>query len=1017
MSPLARAFPDYDSSEEGSQPPSPIPEFGHGSPTSSHFSGIDYFSDDLVDIGGPDPSQYASSDGFLSEVEVGPDASRASHSASPSTHLDNDSSAPLVPALDASVVPEPSVQEAVHADRPASTNARPSTPPDQQSHASTAPASSTPVASKASSRHPHSVLSFGGAELTPQLRREYADEMETKTAQVSLETFMREFVPGPDVPPVLAAEAFNPANFQHTEDRIRDELCKVANSVFGQIPAETNTEKLVAKDTYIWPDPTDKNNFEQNTRPDVMVYPVNDDARRAYTLSSTALKKKKEAERKRCAEKEARIAWSWARLFIEAKTNYSDTPFHVPQRLKRTPGQEAEPPQTASSSSLEPDGSAEVTDPLTASASFSSATPGMLTSAQSTAPQTPSATGAAEPNPQALPSFLRTHTAAGKHTMGQMVQYVSKILQRQFLAYVFTIFTCRDVAWLLRWDRAGLIVSEPFSRVEEPQHFHTFLYRFACMNDVQRGRDPTVVPASSAEVKLMRSVDRFDSTWHKIQYTATLTAGWPIYKVLVPEEDTISTAELKQGEKATRAVPEGTSSRKREFLVGKPHFMTGSPTGGGTRGYFAYDIAEHRLVFFKECWRLDAPTYHPEGEVYLRLHSKNVPYIATPVAAGDVCDATDGMHCTRAQEFLPGVPPKLIQYRIILKEIGKPLEEYETSLGLVSAMYCCIYAHEKAWTEGEVLHRDISRGNLLMYPVLDEHGQLVWLGMVVDWGLCKYKDELGLPHVQKTRSGTWQFMSAVLLAYPGVFTHEVWHDLESFIHVLHWFCLRFHKTDYSEDKERLLEHVRMVYDRSYLSANGISTGGQAKLRLMKRGDLPFDLIEGSAGQSGPGLYRLLTDLARLYKEHYKWLEPRLSAVRRTGAHSNSQTHNEPQNQSIWSNLSLFPPPRNVGSEVAPTVSEAPAQPVLENHTKVLNAFEIFRHGEWLLDKKTEDQFAHSNTLMDQQARLKRSSEESISLDERSGKRVRSPTGSMSVSAAPQLGSIREKFDGKIGASS
>ncbi|KAH9841811.1 uncharacterized protein C8Q71DRAFT_738905 [Rhodofomes roseus] len=830
--------------------------------------------------------------------------------------------------------------------------------------------------------------------------------MGTKTVQVSLETFMREFVPGPDVPPPFAVEAFNPANFQHKEDRIRDELCKVANSIFRQMPAEANTEKLVAKDTYIWPDPTDKNNFEVNTRPHVMVYPENDEARHAYTLTSQALKKKNEAERERCQRREARTAWSWMKLFIEAKTNSNDCPFVIPLSMKQNSElvpEKAELPQMASSSSLEPEGSAQVTDPLIASTLSTSATPGL--SAQSTARPTTSATEASKPKPQALPSFLRTYTKGGKQTMGQMVQYVSKILQRQFLAYVFTIFTWRDVAWLLRWDRAGLIVSDPFNLVKEPQHFHTFLYRFACMSEVQRGRDPTVIPATHEEVELMCSIKQFDSNWHRIQYTNTLNSGWPIYKVLVPEEDVISKAELEQGAKATRAVSE--SSPSREFLVGKPHFMTGSPTGGGTRGWFAYDITNQRLVFLKECWRLDAPTYHPEGEVYLRLHSKQVPYIATPVAAGDVRDATGGMHHTRAQDFFLDPPPKLIQYRIILKEIGKPLEEYETSFELMSAMYCCIYAHMKAWTEGEVLHRDISRANLLMYPYRNDDGEIEWLGLIVDWGLCKYKDELGLPQVQNTRSGTWQFISAVLLAHPGVFPHAVWHDLESFVHVLHWLCLRFHKTNYSDSMKRdmLLEHVGIVYDQTYSTSNGISAGGEAKLKLMQEGTLPFTLVAGSTGQRGPGLYRLLTNLAALCKEHYKWLKPQLPTV--------TPEEDQDQDQPQRSRSRLLPPRRNVVSAVEPTISEAPAQPVLENHTKILDVFETMSLGKWIPDKKIEDQFAHSNTTMDQQVKLKRSSEESISisLDERPGKRIRSPTGSASVSIAPQLGSISENLKG------
>ncbi|KAH9936628.1 uncharacterized protein B0H18DRAFT_1165261, partial [Fomitopsis serialis] len=530
-----------------------------------------------------------------------------------------------------------------------------------------------------------------------------------------------------------------------------DELCKVANSVFDHVPVRDGIPRLVAKNTHRWPDPTDKPDFEENTNPDVTVYPEHDDAKRAYTIEASALKGKSEQRIKHCAEKEARTSWLWASLCIEAKADTDDSPFVVPPAMKSDRAEKTEARTTA-------------TPDKTESGSSGRATAGTASAASTTfTPATPG------PSNTAAPPFLRQDTTSGRQTMGQMFQYVYKILRRQFLSCLVTVFTCRDHAWLLYWDRAGLIVSEPFNFVQQPRLLQNFFYRFACMDVIQRGGDPTVTRATEDEVELMRSHDRFDSDWHKTQFKATLAPGWPIYKV-----------SSDNGRK-----PE------RKFLVGKPYFMSDSPIGGGTRGYIAYDVAEHRLVFFKEYWRVDEPTYHPEGEVYLELHKHGVQYIATPIAAGDVCGATGEARSTRAQAFLEGSPPKLIQYRIILLEIGKPLKEYETSYDLVVAMYCCLTAHQEAWGKAHILHRDISSGNLLLCCVVTKDGDITWIGILVDWGLCKYANELGKPSVLKPRSGTWRFISAVLLVYPGHFAHAVWHDLESFIHVLHWMCARF----------------------------------------------------------------------------------------------------------------------------------------------------------------------------------------------------------------------------------
>ncbi|EPS97059.1 hypothetical protein FOMPIDRAFT_1129293, partial [Fomitopsis schrenkii] len=369
-----------------------------------------------------------------------------------------------------------------------------------------------------------------------------------------------------------------------------------------------------------------------------------------------------------------------------------------------------------------------------------------------------------------------------------MSHYAAKIMQRPFLAYCFTIYVCNNYAWLMRWDRAGLVISEPFDFIQQPRLLHRFFYRFACMTDVERGCDPTVTPATEAEIGRMRAFTNYDTDWHKAKFLSSVEEG-PVVKISVPTTDMISRGELERGKKDEP--PSGSSEPvpPREFLVGKPLFMSNSPTGSGTKGFVAYDVAEDRLVFLKDCWRPEAETYHPEGEVYLHLHSHHVHYIATPVGAGDVVDDCGGIHTMRAEKFVGG--PRWRHYRLILEEVAMPLEEYTTSYEFVDVMYCAVQAHEEAW-QAEVLHRDVSAFNIMIRRYRDPKDG-IWKcdGLLVDWGLCKFARDLKRPAVRKNRSGTWQFISAVLLVFPGQFAHAVWHDLESFVHVFHWFCLRF----------------------------------------------------------------------------------------------------------------------------------------------------------------------------------------------------------------------------------
>ena len=413
----------------------------------------------------------------------------------------------------------------------------------------------------------------------------------------------------------------------------------------------------MAKDTSLCPDPTYKNDHEEETKAGGTIYPDTEEPTRAYTIEpSRQTKEDEKGGNKRIRNLEAKTAWSWAYMCIEARANTAFSPFVLPE-VARPAGSQTHMPTANGADS-----------PATAAA------------------ESPS-TGSPDPVSKSTPSFMRLDTDGGAQSMGQISRYAAKIMRRQFLAYCFTIFVCRKYARFMRWDRAGLVVSEPFDFIQQPQLLHQFFYRFACMTDVQRGCDPTVQPATTEEIRRMRTLADFDTDWHKAQFLGSIEEG-PVVKISVPAIDMITRDELERGRKDEQTGSSSTPVLPREFLVGKPHFMSNSPTGSGTKGFIAYDITEHRLVFLKDCWRPDAETYHPEGEIYLHLHSHKVNYIATPIAAGDVADNDGGIHTTRADKFLG--TPRWKHYRIILEEFAMPLEEYIDSYDLVDVLYCAV---------------------------------------------------------------------------------------------------------------------------------------------------------------------------------------------------------------------------------------------------------------------------------------------------------------------------------------
>lgn len=88
----------------------------------------------------------------------------------------------------------------------------------------------------------------------------------------------------------------------------------------------------------------------------------------------------------------------------------------------------------------------------------------------------------------------------------------------------------------------------------------------------------------------------------------------------------------------------------------------------------------------KEQWRANAVGVHPEVETYLRLRKHGVRYVATVVAGGDVVDSI-GLQKTVSQRFFDKegiVMSERIHTRLVIKEVGRPLESYAFSGDLIA---------------------------------------------------------------------------------------------------------------------------------------------------------------------------------------------------------------------------------------------------------------------------------------------------------------------------------------------
>ena len=200
--------------------------------------------------------------------------------------------------------------------------------------------------------------------------------------------------------------------------------------------------------------------------------------------------------------------------------------------------------------------------------------------------------------------------------------------------------------------------------------------------------------------------------------------------------------------------------KPKTYLVGQPVDCHTSTVGRATKAYVGLDMEDRRLVFIKDQWRPIARGAHPEIETYERLRKHKVSCVATCLGGGDTISKDGTVQRTLTHELFPQDATfdnsERFHTRLVLKEIGIPLEEYPNSTELITIVYHALVGgspritltyktcthdyflgHRGAWERAEVLHRDLSPGNIMINV---ESEPLT--GFLTDWDMCKYRIDL-----------------------------------------------------------------------------------------------------------------------------------------------------------------------------------------------------------------------------------------------------------------------------------
>ncbi|KAF8072159.1 hypothetical protein FPV67DRAFT_1667596 [Lyophyllum atratum] len=369
-----------------------------------------------------------------------------------------------------------------------------------------------------------------------------------------------------------------------------------------------------------------------------------------------------------------------------------------------------------------------------------------------------------------------------------LLDYATEWFSRQHRCFGFTVFMGDPDIRFIRWDRAGAIVSAKFNYRENCQPLIDFLWRFTNLDRAGR--------------------------------------GWMGSNSAPREAERVVVFTLPDGE------------AEREFIAWGAMAYPESLMGRYTRAYPVYEKHTGYLGFMKDSWR--AEEHEKESAILRTLQKAGVQHIPGLVCGDDIPHQTTvtdlyvpllNRGTAHLEAFSTGPPvsqrdapltevgePSAVlprpenaswrcgnnwrritrryHHRMITDVIGHHLKKFTSSKQMM----------EQAYELCKVIHRDISAYNIL----ITDKGE----GILNDWDLAIYEKDIieNLPR-RHERTGTWQFMSCLLLQNRHK-AHTIQDDIESFFHIILYHSIRYlRRNRLPEVRDMLSEIFDDVYHR------------------------------------------------------------------------------------------------------------------------------------------------------------------------------------------------------------
>ena len=267
------------------------------------------------------------------------------------------------------------------------------------------------------------------------------------------------------------------------------------------------------------------------------------------------------------------------------------------------------------------------------------------------------------------------NTLDGNHSRGQISSYTASQFNVQSRVSSFSLLFVGKFVRFIRWDRAGAVVTSRIDWRKNPWCLASFLWRFAHSSDADRGYDTSVSVPTQDEILRTKTALR------QRAIDVAVAQGGSEKDILTPIHSSDDTF------RKFRVVDDGTDRQDYFFVASVPQWYTSSPTGRGTKGYEALDVATGNVVYLKDTWRYVALGFEKEGDTYRLLEEKKVQGIPHRICSGDI----EGQE-TRTHEFIKQkwccrvAIQRHHHYRLVLGDLGRPLSQYTSTKELSQVM-------------------------------------------------------------------------------------------------------------------------------------------------------------------------------------------------------------------------------------------------------------------------------------------------------------------------------------------